>query len=227
MYSRSYQVVVTINSGPLLCDPRSSGFTTQSLQILRIFLKSSSVGFVSVMGHKSLTLEQSTRYCHSQHACYINMPLLRPLHHGKDAITDQRPIIARRVHWGNPLFMCTAFSLGVLSALCHHILYAHYDQRIVSSSDGAYQQKLVIRTGTALAFLVKSTLTVAVSIVFVQQFWTSLAGSSERVSAIDSITNVRANILQFLRIRIWMRQRVLALLALILWSVEKSIGRSF
>lgn len=136
------------------------------------------------------------------------------------------PTVGKKgVHWLNPLLLNASFLAGLLLALAHHLVYSHYNGRVLSTEqDSESQQKLVIRVGTGLAFLVKAMLTVAVSIVFAQQFWVSLGRRAESVDNIDAISSIRSNILQFFRARLWLRQWLLLILALIMWYVHSFFG---
>lgn len=128
-------------------------------------------------------------------------------------VADQPP-----VHWLNPVLLLSTFSSAVFLALAHHLVYNYFDDKVLSSNmDSQYQQKLISRVGTALAFLVKATLTVTISIVFSQQFWLSLGKKAERISDIDAISSVRGNILQLFRVQLWFRQWILAGLAVLMW----------
>lgn len=108
---------------------------------------------------------------------------------------------------------------GILFAIGHHCFYQNLDGTVASESfilgSISYQQAN-IAIGTALAFIVKSFLVLAVVTAFIQVFWKA-SSEGQRVSAntirqLDVVYSVLNNVFALAHVKIWLN--CLTLLAL-------------
>ena len=135
---------------------------------------------------------------------------------------------SRRPHWLAPAALVVALICGLLFAAGHHLFYssldgkaAHSDVYTILGSDISRQQ-LNIAGGTAFALLVKTSLGVALSTVFVQLFWQTIKRQSSRditLESLDTIFDGLNNIFTLFKAWTWWRYPLLFVLALIAWCV--------
>lgn len=126
-----------------------------------------------------------------------------------------------------PLWMLSAFIAGVSFAFGHHCFY--HSLAGTEAPTGGYtvigadvsKQQLNTAVGTALGFLVKSSLVLAISISFVQAFWGAMRTSQDgpKLSTLDNAFNLPSNYLGIFDRSIWIEFRLPLLLAFIAWSV--------
>ena len=128
----------------------------------------------------------------------------------------------RRIHWHVPATIFAALLLGLLIAICHHCIYQALSGKVVSSDT---QQRWIIRGGTALAFLFTMFLTVATGSAYIQQLWLSLSKRPFKIAQLDDMFEVLKDATGFIDIMLWLRNPLLALLAIITWSVKQSCFR--
>ena len=114
--------------------------------------------------------------------------------------------------------MFGALSFGVLFALIQHFYYSFLDGRGINET--RFPQSISIGIGTALAFLVKACLVLAISIAYVQLFWRRLRASAVQIQEIDSLFSVRTNLTELFAINMWTRHSLLALVAALSWCVS-------
>ena len=113
-----------------------------------------------------------------------------------------------------------AFAVG------HHAFYAGLVGTVVPIGNYTLAgftisaQQANIASGTALAFLVKAWLVVAVGTAYTQTFWAYISGVPTTVSRIDVLAAALHNVLLLSRGTVWWRYPLLLLLALISWYVE-------
>lgn len=134
----------------------------------------------------------------------------------------------QRPHWQAPTTIITALVCAVLFAVGHHVFYsslngkaAHGNVYNILGSDVSAQQ-LNIAGGTALAFLVKAALGVALSLVFIQVFWQSIKSRSSQdvtLQTLDTIFDGLNNVFTLLKAWVWWRYPLLFILALVAWCV--------
>jgi hypothetical protein len=115
------------------------------------------------------------------------------------------------------IVMLASLLLGVLAAVGHHLWYSHWNHQVVETA--SWSQTWIKNFGTAFAFLVKMFLAVVASTAFVQQFWITLKAKPIAIGHVDSMFTVLQSALQFLTVRIWINNPVLAFLAIITWQV--------
>lgn len=119
-----------------------------------------------------------------------------------------------RLHWQAPTTMISSLLLGLLFAIGHDRYYHHYDRREVESS---LEQTVIVNVGTAFAFMVKMFFAISTATVFSQQIWLSLRCRAESINDIDTLFDILKNVLYFMKINLWTRHWVLAIIALITW----------
>jgi uncharacterized membrane protein len=126
-----------------------------------------------------------------------------------------------------PLTMLMALISGLFIAIGHHLFYEGLDgQAVPSQGWKAYgieftSQQVNIAGGTALAFLVKLTLVIAVSTSYTQAVWnTARACTKERgmsITQLDAAFSVLSNVVALKEVRLWSRYPLLLLLAIVAW----------
>jgi hypothetical protein len=131
---------------------------------------------------------------------------------------EYRPPIARRfMSFGLMIFLLL---IGVLTALAQHFFYSYVDGR--PPQQVPIQQIWVIRIGTALAFLFKTSLVASIGIAFCQRSWYSFQRDAISVDSIDAIFGILRDPLKFFVADMLLRTKVLTLLALISWLLPLS-----
>lgn len=127
------------------------------------------------------------------------------------------------ISWTSPASMLASLLAGVVFALAHHILYSRLAGTTVSASNynvagyDVSQQQINTASGTALAFLTKVCLVLAISIAYTQAFWRAVGRSRTQISTLDTISSILNNVWAFLRVQVWWRYPLLLLLALSIW----------
>lgn len=134
----------------------------------------------------------------------------------------------RGIHWVTPVTMVASLVAGCLLSLGHHLFYMHLTG--TDAPTGRYsiagtevsKQKFNTAVGTAFAFLVKSMLTLAIAIAYVQAFWRTIKVSEkgQRLSTLDTTFSILGNALNFVKLHIWIKFPLLFLLAVIAWSIS-------
>ena len=132
-----------------------------------------------------------------------------------------------KVHWLAPAMMLASFIAGSCLAIGHHLFYQSLNGTSVNSDPTQIlgttfsDQELNIGVGTALSFLVKTFLVLAISIAYVQCFWViARAYQSHKamsISDLDAAFSVLNDFLAFKRVLLWLRKPLLLLLALAAW----------
>jgi hypothetical protein len=113
--------------------------------------------------------------------------------------------------------MLAGLLFGVLAAVGHHLWNSHWHGMVVERAP--ISQTWIRNFGTAFAFLVKMFLAIITSTAFVQQLWITLKAKPVAIGQVDSMFTVLQSALQFLSIKIWVNNPLLALLAIITWQV--------
>lgn len=133
--------------------------------------------------------------------------------------------------------MFGAFGAGVLAAIGHHVFYNGLSGKPVPNDDyievlgwNVDQQQINFAVGTALAFIVKAFLVLAVSASYIQSLWTAAkatrSGGPLTVSNLDAAFSILGNLLSFARLSFWFGNPLLLLLATTAWydSNEAKLG---
>jgi hypothetical protein len=115
------------------------------------------------------------------------------------------------------IVMSAGLLLGVLAAVGHHLWYSHWNKMAVQTA--SWSQTWITNFGTAFAFLVKMFLAIVTSTAFVQQFWITVKAKPVAIGQLDSMFTVLNSALQFVNLRIWLNNPVLAILAIATWQV--------
>ena len=134
--------------------------------------------------------------------------------------------IKRRPHWQAPATILIALICGVLFAVGHHLFYqslagnsAPSDEYNILGSSISKQQ-LNIAGGTAFALLVKTSLGVALTTIFIQLFWQAFTKRTSQEATLESLDTVfdgLNNIYCLFKANVWWRYPLLFLLALVAW----------
>jgi hypothetical protein len=113
------------------------------------------------------------------------------------------------------IIMSAGLVLGVLAAVGHHLWYNHWNGKVVEAA--SWSQTWIKNFGTAFAFLVKMFLAIITSTAFIQQFWVTVKSKPVAVGQVDSMFTVLQSALQFLSLKLWIQNPLLAFLAIITW----------
>lgn len=134
----------------------------------------------------------------------------------------------QHVHWPTPFWLVLTLVSGALFALGHHLFYASRARTAVSTVSFSIagkdisDQQFNTAVGTAMAFLVKSCLTLAVSIAYIQAFWrfarTFKQGTP--LSHLDTTFSILGNPTGFLKVTTWFKYPLLLALATVSWLVS-------
>lgn len=132
------------------------------------------------------------------------------------------------VHWLAPVTILSSLIAGVLFALAHHLFNSSLRGTVVDAepyklaSFQVSQQQVNTAVGTALAFLSRSCLVVALSTAYTQSFWWTITrhGTSTRLLLIDVLHSVLNNVWSLFRPAAWWKHPLLLLTGLITWFVE-------
>jgi len=119
--------------------------------------------------------------------------------------------------WKAPATIVLALFLGLGFALAHHFMGSYLDNKPVSSI--SVSQAWISRFGTAMAFAVKIALATSVAAAYTQHQWLRLQQQSFRTEEVDALTSVLSNALSFMSSKVWVRHPMLAVVALVSWSV--------
>lgn len=141
--------------------------------------------------------------------------------------TDLAMPSLRKVHWTVPSVIILGLLCGSLLSLGHHLFYHHLAGTVAPTGEYAVvgtsisRQKLNIAIGNAIAFAVKSMLTLAVGMAYGQVFWKSFKTTKEGqdLSTLDTKFSVLTNALSLAKLSVWVRYPLLFLLACIAWYV--------
>lgn len=95
------------------------------------------------------------------------------------------------IHWITPALIIVMFVAGILGAIAHHLFYVRLD------GEPAEAQLKMVRYGTALAFLVKSTLVGCVIMCYRQRIWHTFRTKAMTISGIDGLFTATEDPSQF------------------------------
>jgi hypothetical protein len=113
-----------------------------------------------------------------------------------------------------PILMAGNLLLGLMLATGHHFYYNFLDGRPVYSQG---QQEWLFRIGNGIAFLVKTVLSAAIGIAYLQILWQKLQSNSTTIQGIDSLFGVIYNVFAFTTSELWRATPILAVVAAIAW----------
>lgn len=78
-------------------------------------------------------------------------------------------------------------------------------------------QEVNTGVGTAFAFMVKASLTLSVSVAYVQVVWISIRKKANTVRSMDTIFSVLGKVSSLVDLFVWFRYPMLATLVLVVW----------
>jgi hypothetical protein len=113
------------------------------------------------------------------------------------------------------IIMSAGLILGVLAAVGHHLWYSHWNGKDVETA--SWSQTWIKNFGNAFAFLVKMFLAIITSTAFIQQFWITVKSKPVTLGQVDSMFTVLQSALQFLSLKLWIENPLLAFLAIVTW----------
>lgn len=113
-----------------------------------------------------------------------------------------------------PLLMCSSLLLAIITATAHHIFYFKVNHSVVQSSN---EQEWFIRTGTGLAFIVKTLLVASSSLAYTQLLWYTVKTKSFTLSGLDSLFAITHDVWQFFSWEAWRDGFSLISIALLVW----------
>lgn len=116
---------------------------------------------------------------------------------------------------------------GVSLAIDHHLYYSSLDGNEVPEIEWnllggrVSKQQLNTAAGTAMAFMVKAFLVLAISTAYVQGFWNATKSHDSKgpmtVAQLDAAHSVTRNLLALLDRSMWTRHPILVFLGLTIW----------
>lgn len=139
--------------------------------------------------------------------------------------TSQRA--ADRVPWQAATTIILSLTAGVLLAVGHHVFYDNLHGRQAGADDWEIlgsrvsPQQLNIAIGTALAYLVKTFLLLALSTAYLQLIWRSLLRTSKgfTLGDLDIVFSGLSNIISVAKVWVWRKLPLLFALAVVAWYV--------
>ena len=144
---------------------------------------------------------------------------LRVYGHDITGLTDGEPSQIKTEssrHDTPPVATLAMFGLlfiGALTAISHHLFYSHLNKKIIDNA--AIGQTWAIRIGTAFAFLFKTALVAAVSVVYAQGFWFIVRRNAFEIGTLDDFFILLNNPLRFFNKSLYGRAILLFGLAMV------------
>lgn len=122
---------------------------------------------------------------------------------------------SKTFRWRAPATILISLACGIAFILAHHFMCNSLNRTPVQ--DVNISQAWVSRFSTAFAFLVKTTLAIAVGAAYTQHQWLTFHRHNLKMADIDALTSILSNVFGFCNTTAWLRHPVLALTALISW----------
>lgn len=121
--------------------------------------------------------------------------------------------VSRNVHWVTPTTAIAFFLVAVGMALGHHFFLKSLNDKPVSN------QVWINRYSLAKAFVVKFSVTAAISLAYVQRLWFTLQRTEGGVTvrAIDALFNAQESYLSLFVLDFWRSAFLAALVAVVVW----------
>ncbi|KAH8800282.1 hypothetical protein F5884DRAFT_548026 [Xylogone sp. PMI_703] len=123
-------------------------------------------------------------------------------------------IRSRNIHWKAPSIMIGSLIMGVIFAVIQHVVFEHYNGRIVSSET---EQTWIGRVGTGLAFAVKALLTTATAVAYIQVLMMSVRRRPTTVGSLDAMYGILDDPWDFLHVQTWITHPLLIVMSGITW----------
>ncbi|KXT10354.1 hypothetical protein AC579_9159 [Pseudocercospora musae] len=131
------------------------------------------------------------------------------------------------IHWLAPVTILSSLIGGTCLAIAHHLFNSSLKGTLVDADPyelvnfEVTQQQINTAVGTALAFLSRSCLVVALSTAYTQAFWWTITRdcATARLSTIDVLYSVLSNFWNLFKARMWWKHPLLLLMALVIWLI--------
>jgi hypothetical protein len=131
----------------------------------------------------------------------------------------------RSIHWLAPTTMVSTLVGSCLLALGHHLFYNRLNGEPVPTRSYHFARTSISRQqyntaiGTALAFLVRTLLAVAVATAYTQIFWRNAKSSkrSPTLRELDWASGTLDNVFNLLNFKTGLKYPTLIVLALLFW----------
>lgn len=131
-----------------------------------------------------------------------------------------------RPHWRAHSIIVAALLCAIVLAIGHHLFYQSLVNKPAPNDvvnilgTNVSKQQINIAGGTAFALLVKAFLVIALSTVFAQLLWLSIARHASHeltLGTLDTIWEGPANLFALWNISVWWRFPLLFLIVLMIW----------
>ena len=117
--------------------------------------------------------------------------------------------------WQPVTMMAGLIALGTVTAIAHHFAYSYLNGKHIS----VFPQLWARNLGSAAAFLVKASFTIATGVAFQEVLWLSLRRRLTKIGSIDKLFSVQSNPLNFLTADGFKTAPTAMLLAAIAWTI--------
>ncbi|KAL0634664.1 hypothetical protein Q9L58_006390 [Maublancomyces gigas] len=118
------------------------------------------------------------------------------------------------IHWYTPVSIIALMTLGIASAVAHHLFYS----RINGTGAGSERrQQFMTLVGTSLAFLCKASLGAVIGISRMQCIWVTLRTDYITLRGIDALFGVTSDLFYFKNWDMVRKARLATTMAAIMW----------
>ena len=100
-------------------------------------------------------------------------------------------------------------------AIAHHYFYRALNGQVPST--GVFDQQVNIGIGTALAFLTRSLLVIAIGVAYTQLFFNTILEKTVSVSSIDAMYGARGSVIDLLHLSSFWKRPLIWILAILSW----------
>lgn len=129
------------------------------------------------------------------------------------------------IHWRALCILYGSLLVSIAFAVVHHVYYQSLAGTPVSTANdlaigtwaGVPSQKFNIALGNTFASLFRTSISIAVSTVYLQIVWRALKNESTKLIVVDAISGILANPLGFLNEGAWKKSAILLPLAVTIW----------
>lgn len=120
----------------------------------------------------------------------------------------------------SPLQMTILFAIGIAGAVAHQVYYRRLDRKTIT--EVSVSQTWNLRIGSVLAFLVKTSWTMAVLVAHTQQVWVTMDRKSLSLNTVDAMFGAVTDFTRFSHWQMLRRAKVATLLAVVAWCLPLS-----
>jgi hypothetical protein len=128
------------------------------------------------------------------------------------------------IHWKAPAVMLGSLLAGTVVAIAHHYFYKALNGQVPST--GVFDQQVNVGIGTALAFLTRSLLVIAIGVAYTQLFFNTILQKATSVSSIDVMYGARGSVIDLLNLSTFWKRPMIWALALLSWYVLRTLPRT-